>query len=89
VISATVFESIIAPLKPLLSEQAKGLKGDDYTLSFYFFTVNLIYAVVARVTSISLLVTHLKSHDYPRLPTMRYCKIQDTVIQVKPNEAQI
>jgi hypothetical protein len=61
VTSTTVFESIIAPLNPLLSEQAKGLKGDDYTLSFYFFTVNLIYAVVARVTSISLLVTHLKS----------------------------
>jgi hypothetical protein len=59
--SSTVFESIIAPLKPLLTEQAKGLKGDDYTLSFYFFTVNLIYAIVARVTSISLLVTHLKS----------------------------
>ena len=59
--SATVFESIIAPLKPLLTEQAKGLKGDNYTLSFYFFTVNLIYAIVARVTSISLLVTHLKS----------------------------
>ena len=49
--SATVFESIIAPLKPLLTEQAKGLKGDNYTLSFYFFTVNLIYAIVARVTS--------------------------------------
>ena len=59
--SAAVFESIIAPLKPLLSEQASGLKGDNYTLSFYFFTVNLIYAIVARVTSISLLVTHLKS----------------------------
>lgn len=59
--STTVFESIIAPLKPLLSEQAKGLKGDNYTLSFYFFTENLIYAIVARVTSISLLVTHLQS----------------------------
>ena len=58
---ATVFESIIAPLKPLLSEQAKGLKDDDYTLSFYFFSQNLIYAIIARVTSISLLVTHLKS----------------------------
>lgn len=59
--STTLFESIIAPLKPLLIEQAKGLKGDNYTLSFYFLTVNLIYAIVARVTSISLLVTHLKS----------------------------
>jgi len=61
VTSAVVFESIIAPLKPLLNEQANGLKGDDYRLSFYFFTKNLIYAIVARVTSISLLVTHLKS----------------------------
>jgi hypothetical protein len=59
--STTVFESIIAPLKPLLSEQASSLKGDNYRLSFYFFTVNLIYAIVAKVTSISLLVTHLKS----------------------------
>jgi hypothetical protein len=59
--STAVFENIIAPLKPLLTEQANGLKGDDYTLSFYFFTQNLIYAIVARVTSISLLVTTLKS----------------------------
>ena len=59
--SVTVFESIITPLKPLLTKQASGLKGDNYTLSFYFFTENLIYAIVARVTSISLLVTHLKS----------------------------
>jgi Transposase DDE domain len=59
--TTTVFESIFAPLKPLLTEQTKLLKGDDYTLSFYFFTQNLIYVIIARITSISLLVTTLKS----------------------------
>ena len=60
-ISTTVFESIIAPLKPLLAEQAHCLKGDDYKLSFYVLTHNLIYAIIGKVGSISLLVSHLKS----------------------------
>ena len=59
--TTTVFESIIAPLKPLLTEQAAQLKNDGYKLSFYFFTLNLLYAIISRIESISLLVTHLKS----------------------------
>jgi hypothetical protein len=57
----TVFESLIAPLKPLLSAQASQLKGDDYKLSFYFFSLNLLYAIFSRIGSISLLITHLKT----------------------------
>ena len=57
----TVFENIISPLKPLLTTQAKLLKEDNYKLSFYFFTQNLLYAIIGRISSISLLVTHLKS----------------------------
>ena len=60
-VTTTVFENLLAPLKPLLSEQANALKGDHYKLSFYFFTQNLIYSIVAKITSISLLATSLKS----------------------------
>lgn len=60
-VTTTVFESLVAPLKPLLTEQANQLKRDDFKLSFYFFTQNLLYAVINRVASISLLITHLKS----------------------------
>ena len=60
-ITTTVFESLIFPLKQLLTKQANQLKKDNYKLSFYFFTQNLIYAIVAQVESISLLVTTLKS----------------------------
>ena len=60
-VTTTVFESLISPLKPLLTEQENQLKGDNYKLSFYFFTQNLIYAIFAQVESISLLVTTLKS----------------------------
>jgi hypothetical protein len=60
-VTTTVFESLISPLKPLLTEQENQLKSDNYKLSFYFFTQNLIYAIVAQVESIRLLVTTLKS----------------------------
>ena len=59
--TTTVFESLVAPLKPLLTEQVTSLKGDNYKLSFYFFTQNLIYTIIAKIASISLLVTSLKS----------------------------
>jgi hypothetical protein len=62
--TTTVFESIIAPLKTLLTEQTAQLKGDDYKLSFCFFTLNLLYAIISRIGSISLLVTHLKTSPY-------------------------
>jgi len=60
---ATIFETIIQPLLPLLKEEVNRLKDDEptYKLSLHYFTLSLIYAVIHPVKSIRLLITELKT----------------------------
>ena len=59
----TVFEKIISPLLPLLKEEADAIKNDanTYKLSLFFFSINLLYAVVKKTKSIRLLITEIKT----------------------------
>jgi hypothetical protein len=58
-----LFNQIIAPLQDLLTKEAELLDGDasTYKLSLPFFTLNLLYAVIMEVGSISLLITEIKT----------------------------
>jgi hypothetical protein len=60
---ATVFETILQALLPLLKEEASRLKEDAqiYKLSLYYFTLSLIYAVIKQIKSIRLLITAIKT----------------------------
>jgi hypothetical protein len=58
-----VFEEIIAPVIPLIAEEADKL-GDDtkkYKLSFLPFTLNLLFGIINGIKSISLLITYIQS----------------------------
>jgi hypothetical protein len=59
----TVFVEIMTPVFPLLKEQAGKLEKDalTYTLSFYFFALNLLYAIIKNIRSIGLLVTDIRT----------------------------
>lgn len=60
----TVYQSIIEPLLPLLQKEVDSLKGEDnYTLSLYFFSLNLCYAIIAGIRSIRLLRTEAKTSE--------------------------
>ena len=59
----TVYKTIIAPLLPLLQKEVQLLKADHYTLSLYFFTMNLCYAIITRIRSIRLLRTEIKTSE--------------------------
>ncbi len=58
-----LFNQIIAPLQDLLTKETELLGHDasTYKLSLHYFTVNLLYAVIMEVSSISLLVTEIKT----------------------------
>jgi hypothetical protein len=58
-----VFNRIIAPLQDLLKEETDLLDKDasTYKLSLYFFMVNLLYAIFKEISSISLLITEIKT----------------------------
>ena len=60
---ARVFDEIVAPVMPLIVEEAQKLSHDagKYTLSFQPFTLNLLFALIKGIKSISLLVTHTKT----------------------------
>jgi hypothetical protein len=60
---ATIFETIVQPLLPLLKEEVNRLKDDEstYKLSLHYFTLSLIYAVIHPVKSIRLLITEIKT----------------------------
>jgi hypothetical protein len=68
VTTATVFETILAPLLPLLREQCAQLKDDanTYKLSLEPFVLNLVFAVLNNVKSISLLITEIDSSTVAR-----------------------
>ena len=58
-----VFEEILAPIMPLIAEEAAQLKddADTYTLSFQPFTLNLLFGLISGIKSIGLLVTEIKT----------------------------
>jgi hypothetical protein len=58
---SSIYQNIIAPLLPLLKKEAKHLQKDNYTLSLYFFTINLCYAIISGIRSIRLLITESKT----------------------------
>jgi hypothetical protein len=60
---ARVFDEIVAPVMPLIVEEAQILSHDagKYTLSFQPFTLNLLFALIKGIKSISLLVTDTKT----------------------------
>lgn len=58
---SNVYQAIISPLLPLLRKEVAQLKGDDYSLSLYFFSMNLCYAIIAGIGSIRLLITEAKT----------------------------
>ena len=61
--TTTVFEAILGPLLPLLREQCAQLRNDanTYKLSLEPFVVNLVFATLNNIKSISLLVTEIDS----------------------------
>jgi len=66
--ATTVFESILSPLLPLLRAQCAQLKDDanTYKLSLEPFVLNLVFAVLNKVKSISLLITEIDSSAVAR-----------------------
>ncbi len=58
-----LFNQIIAPLQDLLTKETELLDSDasTYKLSLHFFTLNLLYAAIMEVGSISLLITEIKT----------------------------
>ena len=59
----SIYKNIIAPLIPILKKEIENLQKDDYTLSLYFFTMNLCYAIISGIRSIRLLITESKTSD--------------------------
>ena len=58
-----VFEQIIAPVTPLMEQEADKL-GDDakkYKLSFIPFTLNILFAIISGIKSINLLITYIQT----------------------------
>ena len=66
--TTTVFETILSPLIPLLTEQCAQLKGDasTYKLSLEKFVLNLVFAVLNDIKSVSLLITEIASSAVAR-----------------------
>ena len=58
-----VFDKILEPVFPLIKEAQNKIPGDsnDYKLSLLPFTVNLLFAIICRIKTISKLVTEIKS----------------------------
>jgi len=58
-----VFDEIVVPIMPLIDEEAQKRPHDaaTYTLSFRPFTLNLLFALIKGIKSISLLVTETKT----------------------------
>ena len=66
--TTTVFETILSPLLLLLREQCAQLKDDanTYKLSLEPFVLNLVFATLNNIKSISLLTTEIESSTVAR-----------------------
>ena len=58
-----VFDEILAPIAPLIDQEAQKRLHDTatYKLSFQPFTLNLLFALIKGIKSVSLLVTETKT----------------------------
>lgn len=58
-----IFKEILKPILPVVEQEANTLKaeGDKYTLSFFPFTINLLFYIIEGIESISQLVTFIKT----------------------------
>lgn len=58
-----VIDDILAPVMPLIVEEAQNLPHDaaTYTLSFQPFSLNLLVGLICGIKSIGLLVTHIQT----------------------------
>lgn len=57
-----ILKSVLNPVLELLQQQAEDIDGDNkYKLSFYPFTVNLLFGIIHGIGSISKLVTFIKT----------------------------
>ena len=61
--NSLVFDEILAPVMPLIVEEAQKRPHDatQYTLSFLPFTLNLLFGLISGIKSIGLLVTEIKT----------------------------
>ena len=66
--SPRVVDEILAPVLPLIIQEAQTLHPDatTYTLSFHPFTVNLLFGLIGGLKSISLLVTDIQTSPVAR-----------------------
>ncbi len=62
------FSEILAPVKPLIEEAANGIESDKetYTLSLSPFIMNILFAILSKIPSISLLITQIKTSEIAR-----------------------
>lgn len=67
-VTPTVFKTILDPLLPLLQAQCTQQKDDatTYTLSLAPFVINLVFAVLNNIKSISLLITEIDTSTVAR-----------------------
>lgn len=58
-----IFKEIIHTILPAIEEEAHKIKedSDTYTLSFFPFTINLLFSIIEGIKSISQLVTFIKT----------------------------
>ena len=75
-----LFNQIIAPLQGLLTKETKLLDSDasTYKLSLHFFTLNLVYAVIMEIDSISLLITEIKTS--PQAKALNLVQVSKSVV---------
>ena len=61
--NSLVVDEILAPVMPLIVEEAQKLPHDiaTYTLSFQPFTLNLLVGLICGIKSVGLLVTHIQT----------------------------
>jgi len=57
-----ILKYVLKPLSDLVEEQARNIDGDNqYKLSFYPFTINILIGIIQGIGSISKLVTHINT----------------------------
>lgn len=58
-----IFKEIVGPILSLIEQGADIMKaeGDKYTLSFFPFSINLLFCIIEGIKSISQLVTFIRT----------------------------
>ena len=63
-----VLGQILSPVIPLIRNEACEIEDDTdtYRLSFSFFTLSILYAVIKGIGSINLLITHIRTSPHAK-----------------------